>query len=163
MSNRKLWTLIVIGTLTAGFLIGFIGNKLKSNIKETSSDSELNIQSTTEIQSYLQGKWHLAYYPSGGLTIHLRLLIEGNTMKVWSSVNDHNNENDYTWNMSEPPSEVYNFKIGNLTAKDSKRYLEWDDYGDLTMQQRAIGNFFVANSGFHHGASAYVVERGWSE
>ncbi|MFC7773993.1 hypothetical protein [Flavobacterium sp. GCM10027622] len=38
MSNGKLWTLIVVGTLGAGFLIGFINDKLKSNSPETSSE-----------------------------------------------------------------------------------------------------------------------------
>lgn len=153
---KNLWQIIAVVL----FIVVFWFTKCSDSSEKT---EDVNLQDKTQIENYLQGKWHLAYYPAGGLTIHLRLLIEGNKMKVWSSVNDHNNENDNTWNMSEPPSQVYKFTIGELTAKDTKRYLEWDDYGDLTMQQRAIGDFFVAKSGFHHGASAYVVERGWEE
>lgn len=154
---KNLWQVIAVVLFIAFFWF--------TKCSDSASDektAEVNLQDTTQIQNYLQGKWHLAYYPSGGLTIHIRLLIEGNTMKTWSSVNDHNNENDFTWDMSQLPSETYNFTIGELTAKDTKRYLEWDDYGDLTMRQRAIGDFFVAKSGFHHNsASAFVVERGW--
>lgn len=161
MKQFSVW-LYIIG-ISAVLLFVVIKCEAMFKNNSESDDSEVNIQSEYDVQKYVQGKWQLAYYPSGGLTIHIRLLIEGNTIKTWSAVNDHNNENDFVWNMSEPPSEVYNFKIGDLTAKDTKRYIEWDDNGDLTMQQRAIGDLFVANSGFHHGASAYVVEKGWKE
>lgn len=161
MKQFSAW-LYIIGISVVLF---FVVIKCESMFKNSSKsdDSEVNLQNTTEIQNYLQGKWNLTYYPSGGLTIHINMLIEGNTIKTWSAVNDHNNENDYVWDMTQPPSETYNFRIGELTAKDTKRYIEWDDNGDLTMEQRAIGSLFVAKSGFHHGAGAYVVERGWDE
>ncbi len=144
-------------------LIAFIAIKCQNMLKNGSDDSKVNIQSETDVQNYVQGKWHLAYYPSGGLTIHVRLLIEGNTIKTWSAENDHNNENDFNWDMNQAPEEEYTFKIGELTAKDSKRYLEWDNNGDLTLQQRAIGDLFVAKTGFHYGASYYIVDKGWGE
>lgn len=133
----------------------------KTNKDSESENSEVNFKNESDVKNYVQGKWHLAYYPAGGLTIHVRLLIEGNTIKTWSSVNDHNNENDFNWDMNKAPEEVYTFKVGELTAKDTKRYIEWDDNGDLTMQQRAIGDLFVAKTGFHYGVSYYVVEKGW--
>lgn len=161
MSNAKLWTLIVVGTLLVGFGFGYINNKLKSNDTETVSDSEVNLNSESDVLNYVQGKWQLAYYPQAGLTIHVRLLIEGNTIKTWSSVNDYNNENDFNWDMNKAPDETYNFKVGELTAKGAKRYLEWDNNGDLTLQQRAIGDLFVANTGFHYGVSYWMLSKGW--
>ena len=151
---KNLWQIIAVIL----FIIVFWFTKCSGSGEKS---QEVNLQNTSEIQNYLQGKWQLAYYPSGGLTIHVRLLIEGNTIKTWSSVNDHNNENDFNWDMSKAPEEVYTFKVGELTAKDTKRYIEWDDNGDLTMQQRAIGDLFVAKTGFHYGVSYYVVEKGW--
>jgi len=153
---KNLWQIIAVIL----FIIVFWFTKCSGSGEKS---QEVNLQNTSEIQNFLQGKWNLTYYPSGGLTIHINMLIEGNTIKTWSAVNDLNNENDYVWDMTQPPSETYNFTIGELTAKDTKRYIEWDDNGDLTMEQRAIGDLFVANSGFHHGAGAYVVERGWDE
>ena len=144
-------------------LIAFIAIKCENMFKNGSDDSKVDIQSASDVQNYVQGKWHLAYYPSGGLTIHVRLLIEGNTIKTWSAVNDHNNPNDFNWDMNQAPEEEYTFKVGELTEKDSKRYIEWDNNGDLTLQQRAIGDLFVAKTGFHYGASYYVVDKGWEE
>ena len=153
---KNLWQIIAVVLFIAFFWFTKCSDSASSE-----KSTEVNLQNTSEIQSYLQGKWQLAYYPSGGLTIHVRLLIEGNTIKTWSSVNDHNNENDFNWDMTKAPEDVYTFKIGELTAKDTKRYIEWDENGNLTMQQRAIGDLFVAKTGFHYGASYYVVDKGW--
>lgn len=129
------------------------------NSKE-GKNSDLNLENTSELQNYVQGKWHLAYYPSGSLTVHVRLLIEGNTIKTWGNPHDKNYDNPPQWDMNQPPSNVYTFTIGEKT-NDGKRYLEWDANGDLTMEQRAIGEMYLAKSGFHYGASYWVVERGW--
>lgn len=69
MSNGKLWTLIVVGTLGAGFLIGFIGDKLKSNDNSSSEYSTENtcyyISELQDVKTCAIGTW--IANPTGGL------------------------------------------------------------------------------------------------
>jgi hypothetical protein len=165
MKKYSVWIYII------GISIGIamIAIKCESMIKNTSnseSDSnlEVNVKNASEVQSYLQGKWQMAYYPQAGLTIHVRFLIEGNTIKTWSSVNDHNTDRDFKWDMNKQPDEVYTFKIGDLNDSGDVRDIEWDNNGDLTLQQRAIGEIYVNSElGFCNNGRgvADIFDKGW--
>lgn len=155
---KNLWQVIAVIL----FIVVFWFTKC-SNSGSSKNSPEVNLQNTSEIQSYLQGKWQMAYYPQAGLTIHVRLLIDGNTIKTWSSVNDHNTQNDFTWDMNKQPEEIYTYNIGELTEGGVTRYLEWDKDGDLTLQQRAIGRIYVTKLGFCYDGRGIndFFKKGW--
>lgn len=133
-----------------------------AGIDNNREDTNVNIDDYSDVKNYLQGKWQLKYYPSGSANVNVRLLIENNTIKTWSKYNNHNSDNKPKWNMNEPPENIYNYVVGDLTD-NGRRYIEWDDNGDLTLEQRAIGRLYVMKSGFYYGTTFWSVDRGWSE
>ena len=131
-------------------------------ITNESRDTNVNLDSDSDVINYLQGKWELKYYPSGGSHVKVRLLIEGNTIKTWSLYSSHSSDNKPRWNMNEPAEHIYNYTIGEKTD-NGKRYVEWDDDGDLTLEQRAIGTMYVMDNGLFYGSTFWVVREGWSD
>ena len=143
-----------------GFLAFMWFVKCNSSSEET---KKIDIGNSEQVLKSIQGKWNLTYFPQAGVTSHVRVLIEGNTMKTWGEVDNHENGDDYNWNMNQPPENTYTINVGDIADKGAIREIEWEDYGDLTLEQRIIGNMYVTEKGFCHdgrGIREYFYE-GW--
>ena len=149
---KNLWQIIAVV-----LFIAFFWFTKCSGSASGEKSTEINIKNVSEVQNFIQGKWQMAYYPQSGMKVSVRFLIEGNTIKAWSSTDDN-------WEMNQAPEEVYTFKIGDLSEEGTSRDIEWDDNGDLTLQQRAIGDIYVHSEFdfcFNGRGVADFFDKGW--
>ncbi len=117
MSNGKLWTLIVVGTLGAGFLIGFINDKLKSNNSETSSEYSTEntcyyISELEDVKTCAIGTWIAK--PTGELWKRIIIKADG-TYELYEATPQSG-----SWGSSPDRTGNYDFKEDRFSDTGKK-------------------------------------------
>ncbi len=115
--------------------------------------NDFNIQNKETILGYLQGKWQGEVHSGNKNTnIHYRLLIEGNTMTVYTKLGFNQ------WNMSNLKS-THTFSISAISRTSLRNIRRFVMVDKPTLAVESFTPLEVNESGFFH--VDHVVSRGW--
>lgn len=137
MSNGKLWTLIVVGTIVAGFGIGFVSDKLKSNNpKSTSEYSTENtcyyISELEDVKTCAIGTWIAK--PTGD--IWKKIIIKSNgTYELYEATPQSG-----SWGASPDRTGSYDFKEDRFSDTGQK-------YVTVNLHESGISDYRIVFNG----------------
>ncbi|WP_271768765.1 hypothetical protein [Aquimarina algiphila] len=115
--------------------------------------NDFNVQNKETVLSYLQGKWQGEVHSGNKNTnIHYRLLIEGNTMTVYTKLGFNQ------WNMSNPKS-IHAFSISSISRTSLGNIRRFVMVDKPTLAVESFTPLEVNEWGFFH--VDHALFKGW--